>query len=543
METSSRITVPILTEQTFPRWKNQLRNVLKADGLLGYADGTTARPVDAGELATWKKMDAKARAIISSSLDDLHESFVRGCSTSKQMLAKLKDMYERSSASKKYVAWQELFDLKWPDEMQAASFIASVNIMSMTLETLDKKPDDSLLIGKVLSVLPARFEGFKQSWILTKTGAGITFEDLRSGLMNAEASFAAKSKDESQDGLAFLNRGKGRRQQEKGKSKKDFKCHHCQQKGHFKRQCPQLLAGGKEEKDRADKSGSGFSAGKMWARDTQWLGDSGAYQHLTGNRSWFSSFEPAREKVQIGDGTLLLAEGKGQVDIEVFDGKSWTRSCLHDVRFVPAMGNINLFSLGAATTRGHVAQLAGDSIKLTKAGKVMAVGEKRNNVYHMAMRTITNGAMTAASKESLDLWHERLCHIGEQTIRTLVRKQLATGISIQEKDKLSFCEGCVFGRMTRKPYKLAKRKDCEPGEIIHSDLCGPLPVESISKARYILVLKDEASRFRRVFFLQAKDKALDYFKEFLNEVRAEFKCQQLIHMTTHDGGSREGVKS
>lgn len=148
MESTSKVSVPILTDHSFSRWKGQVKNVLEADDLYTIVDGSEPMPAGGADQNAWKKRDAKARAIISSSLDDLHDSFVRGCATSKDMMDKLVAMYETTSAGRKYTAWQELFDTKWDEDMPAATFLAKINAVSHKLESVDEKPKDSLLIGK-----------------------------------------------------------------------------------------------------------------------------------------------------------------------------------------------------------------------------------------------------------------------------------------------------------------------------------------------------------------------------------------------------------
>ena len=59
-------------------------------------------------------------------------------------------------------------------------------------------------------------------------------------------------------------------------------------------------------------------------------------------------------------------------------------------------------------------------------------------------------------------------------------RKLATGIKLPKHAKVSFCEGWVAGKMKRKPFKSvggiqSKRKF----QLIHGDVCGPMPTESI----------------------------------------------------------------
>ena len=53
----------------------------------------------------------------------------------------------------------------------------------------------------------------------------------------------------------------------------------------------------------------------------------------------------------------------------------------------------------------------------------------------------------------IDTWHCRLGHANEQCIKSMAYKQLAAGIKLPKHTKLSFCEGCIAGKMKRQPFK------------------------------------------------------------------------------------------
>ena len=46
------------------------------------------------------------------------------------------------------------------------------------------------------------------------------------------------------------------------------------------------------------------------------------------------------------------------------------------------------------------------------------------------------------------------------------------------------CEACIKGKITLKPFpKDAKHQTREVLELIHSDVCGPMPVESLAGSK------------------------------------------------------------
>ena len=91
----------------------------------------------------------------------------------------------------------------------------------------------------------------------------------------------------------------------------------------------------------------------------------------------------------------------------------------------------------------------------------------------------TEYASAACEQRSeMDLWHQRLGHLNGQQLPDIAQKQLATGITLPKTMRLSFCEGCVEGKMHWTPFKSAdgyhsRRKL----HLIHSDVCGPIQTD------------------------------------------------------------------
>ena len=53
--------------------------------------------------------------------------------------------------------------------------------------------------------------------------------------------------------------------------------------------------------------------------------------------------------------------------------------------------------------------------------------------------------------------------------------------------ELSFCSGCVAGKMHRKPFPtVGEIRSSRKLQLVHSDACGPVHTESIGGAKYFL---------------------------------------------------------
>jgi hypothetical protein len=65
------------------------------------------------------------------------------------------------------------------------------------------------------------------------------------------------------------------------------------------------------------------------------------------------------------------------------------------------------------------------------------------------------------------------------------------------------CEGCILGKHPEEKFEKEKaRRASSSLELVHSDLMGPFPHSSISKARYVLTLFYDYSCYTCVYFLR-----------------------------------------
>ena len=85
---------------------------------------------------------------------------------------------------------------------------------------------------------------------------------------------------------------------------------------------------------------------------------------------------------------------------------------------------------------------------------------------------------------------------GEQILRDMTTKEVVGGVNIPKLSQLlRFCEGCVEEKMNRKPFNPVKElRSTRRLEHIHSDVCGPMSVESISRQKYFVTFIDDYSR-------------------------------------------------
>eukprot|EP00171_Calliarthron_tuberculosum_P004578 IDg4578t1 len=148
------------------------------------------------------------------------------------------------------------------------------------------------------------------------------------------------------------------------------------------------------------------------------------------------------------------------------------------------------------------------------------------------------GLSTKIMPDNIDLWHNRLIHTNSDILRSLQRH--ATDFPVLKGD-LKVCHPCRLGKATKKSFN-SKFKETEyAGEVVHSDLAGPMPV-SMDGAQYACTFTDQYSRFSYVTGLCNKSDVLEATESYkqLEHVQKYFK-KGIERVHTDGGGEYSGI--
>ena len=98
------------------------------------------------------------------------------------------------------------------------------------------------------------------------------------------------------------------------------------------------------------------------------------------------------------------------------------------------------------------------------------------------------------------------------------------------------CNGCALGKHPQEKFEKGHAwRASSPLELVHSDLMGPFPVLSMSKARYVLSFIDDYTRFTWVYFLKLKFEVFQHLKIF--KAHAENQSGKRIKILCTDNGT------
>jgi hypothetical protein len=98
----------------------------------------------------------------------------------------------------------------------------------------------------------------------------------------------------------------------------------------------------------------------------------------------------------------------------------------------------------------------------------------------------SEAAMTHAIENPCELWHTRLAHFNYKALPYICKA--VTGLPELKVDHEGVCNECAQGKNIRNPFLKRDNKAEGVLELIHSDVCGPMPSSSISGYVYYLLM-------------------------------------------------------
>lgn len=516
----------------FTNWRFQIRVVLKASEIFDVVSGDEKKPeaaaasAEAGEIATanqkiseWNKKDARAQKIIVTALGSKIIVHVLNCDTAHAMWQKLHSVFQQNNDIGKQHLQEKFFSLAWDDTSDMATHISRMESLAQQMKDLKVAIDDSTVITRILMTLPQEYKHFASAWDSTPASER-TVMNLTSRLVIEESRLKATGAvEQSGEALIAKNRSSFKKQKPKSKQRKG-NCFKCGSSQHWKKDCD---ASGSSKDDTNQSSKAEKQNGKAFLgevsvstnKDETWYIDSGATDHMSKQRSWFRDYAKLStpKSITLGNGDQIHAIGHGKIDILSYDGTKWIEKTLANVLYVPKL-HANLFSQSKVLDNGHTLQSNQHEVKIFDGKNSVAVGVRRGGLFQMMFQVIESNedseANIAIKKDTLQKWHERLGHQNVAHVREFLKQR-----NIDFIDMDFDCDGCAYGKLHRLSFGKRLEKSNKCGEIVHMDVCGPFPEVSLGGARYYLLLKDDYSHFRSVYFLKQKSEVHDKLKVYV----------------------------
>ena len=152
--------------------------------------------------------------------------------------------------------------------------------------------------------------------------------------------------------------------------------------------------------------------------DEVWYVDSGASNHMTSHKEWFSYLEKPMQPgvVATGDDTLHPIANVGEVPLNHVGHKGKVMTVLH----VPTITK-NLVSVGQIVDQGMEVRFTHLGCFIEEKGRVIAQGRRD---WRMFILDSIEGGTTMFAKgqkaeSDIDFWHKRIGHVNYQRLQDL----------------------------------------------------------------------------------------------------------------------------
>ena len=246
-----------------------------------------------------------------------------------------------------------------------------------------------------------------------------------------------------------------------------------------------------------------------------WILDTGASDHISGNKDFFSSltFPSPLPTITLANGSQTIANGIGSVCL-------LPSLPLTSVLYVPNF-LFNLISISKLTRDLHCVLTFSHSfvtLQDRSTGKTIDIGHESQGLFHLSS-PICSTACT--STEAPLILHNRLDHISLSKFW----KPVPHFSSLSSLE----CESCQLGKHIRVlfPKRLDPRTK-SPFELVHIDVWGPSRSTSTLGFRYFVTFIDDYSRCTWLFLMKTRAKLFSIFQKFHAEIRTQFNTSICI---------------
>lgn len=463
------------------------------------------------------------------------------------------------------------------DLMQVMDHITAIETMAAQLNDLGAPVSELQVMTKITCTLPPSFRHFVSAWD-NVAEADKTLDTLTARLLKEETLNERYGEEEgTKRDAAFFARNSGAKSSNpprdgvpgpsrKGKRERPY-CNYCKKFWHTIDVCRVRLRKENEREQQSDQAKKAktsdqndsesqsdlafLSTSCLNARQAhEWYADSGATQHMTDQRWMLTNFTPIPPGTWMVNGIgnkRISALGQGDVLVDVMARGTKRSGTIHNVLYVPELG-VNLISIASVTDKGLVVTFADTRVTISLDDEVQMEGQRVGRTLYrlniIARHASDALQATAAFHEvPLQVWHQRLAHVNYPVILKMAAIGAVEGMNLKKGSSPpnGLCTGCALGKMHRLPFKTGREKAAQIGELVHTDVCGPMQHSTPKGARYYVSFKDDFSGFRAIYFLKNKSEVFDCFKLFHSRLCNE-TGQSVKTLRSDNGGEFMGTE-
>lgn len=505
------------------------------------------------------KMDTKARCMLMVSIDDSQLPHVENLRSAFEIWEALRRIHHRATPGEKVNIIRALYELKlkpgdsvvehtsqmteyfnrlsslgvnFPENIKVYTLLSSLHAgfenLVLTLQVL---PEDQLNMNYVTGRLCEQEYQHHRKRIDNSNTPRVGCSDnsqrgetSRQSCKEASQVSAMASKSCFRCGSRFHLIAKcPEKQQEFQQSRASFRSYRGRRRENYKNQRSRGGAG-------ADKGLSAMAAQKSPKRSQQtlkWIIDSGASHSLvpatSSGRLMNCKTLPVAKTVTIADNSKREMNLKGTIYV----------NCLQTnlpVFVLPGMKN-GLLSVSCLVKSGFKVEFENDVCTISKQGKELVKIPCEDGLFVLDEEQLAAGRCSTGEAQAkcvnkaphtgcAHLLHRRLAHICFKYVSKM--PDLAEECNIKPCPNFLDCCACKHAKVKTCNYPRSDRVSKKPFELVHTDVCGPMPVKSLGGARFMQILVDDFSRASWVFFLKEKSQAASILMDWIEEVECKF---------------------
>lgn len=555
META---VVKLLSANNYSTWCEDMRAVLMRHRcwqiVIGKESPPNAATSTPKEIKDYEGRSGCAYSLIYLHLSEEYRSLISETDDAKLAWEKLLAHFRPDSRSRVVGLTHEFFQLQIREDEPIGLFAARIKNIVNQLKDAGRPLDEWFHSFQLIRLLPPEYTGIVQNINRWKESDFSKFDNVVNELLAEEARLKQFQNDRElmvfQSG-SVNNRLSKKDNSSQGSSKvksKVRKCFRCGKSDHLIANCknkPRKQPNNSKAKHDESNFVVEASFNESCKKEKAWVFDTAASSHFCCNKELFHTFKPVQNtsmSVAI-DGITCPVEGIGIVKLVFENRKTDSKHTLNlrNVMYSPKLRR-NLMA-------GPVVDSAGGSF-VGKGGKIDVFSEKGSKIFsarkenglyycypkypNTSKNETKDVGFTTSSTEDLEIWHRRFCHINQKYILNSFNNNSIRGVS-EFKNRDFSCESCKIAKAKRKSFKpISKIRSTEPLQLLHMDVCGPLPTRSLEGHRYFLTITDDFSRKVTIFPLKSKSDVFDCFTRY--QRRAErFKNSKIINVRTDNG--------
>ena len=297
--------------------------MLEDKDLWGFVTGEETEPKGPPEAITaFNKRQRKALSTVCLQLRDAQLRQIQTAKNVQSAWKTLEGLYQTKSLANRLYLRRKLYSIQMHTGDSMANHINRIQSMADQLNSIGEPLNEEDIVMTLLGSLPDKFSTLITA--LESRSEPLTMEFVGARLLNQElrkSNFVQNSSDQ-----AFFGAVKWPTSAHNSfPIRKTIYCKYCKKPGHLIKDCRKRMFSKKAKSEQANQASTDrdhlfISALCVSTKEDSktWYIDSGASQHMSNQKEWFSSFQPIpTRKVYLGDDYTLDAIGMVTISINL----------------------------------------------------------------------------------------------------------------------------------------------------------------------------------------------------------------------------------